>query len=226
MHLEGPDADPQRGVDVQADPHVGQPLGGALLEGAAQEHQLRDVVDQATAAFDAFNHARALEVTESFFWSFCDDYLELVKARAYDAESQQGASARAALLIALSVLHRLFAPFLPFVTEEVWSWWQEGSVHAAAWPSVEEFRAAAAEGDPAVLTATAEVLGIIRKSKSEAKLSMRAEVDRVTVRGKQAEQARLCREDLAAAGRVAELAFETSDDTELRVDVSLPETEE
>ncbi|GAA3973669.1 valine--tRNA ligase [Thermobifida alba] len=209
------------GENTAADPAaVTEPLDRSMLA------VLADVVADATAAFQDYDHTRALERTERFFWDLCDDYLELVKARAYDAESQEGASARAALLIALSVLHRLFAPFLPFVTEEVWSWWQEGSVHAAAWPSVEEFRAAAAAGDPAVLTATAEVLGIIRKTKSEAKLSMRAEVDRVTVRGKQAEQARLCREDLAAAGRVTELAFETSDDTELRVDVALPETEE
>jgi len=98
-------------------------------------------------------------------------------------------------------------------------------VHVAKWPSVEEFRAAAEAGDPAVLAATSEVLHTVRKAKSEAKLSMRAEVERVTVHGKQAEQARLCRDDLAAAGRVTTLVFETTDDAELRVDVELAPAE-
>ncbi|TDQ49573.1 valine--tRNA ligase [Actinorugispora endophytica] len=199
---------------------VTEPLDRSMLAALA------DVVEDATAAFEGYDHTRALERTERFFWDLCDDYLELVKTRAYDTESAAGASARAALLIALSALHRLFAPFLPFVADEVWSWWQDGSVHAAAWPSTGEFRAAAGDGDPAVLTATAEVLRAVRKAKSEAKLSMRAEVDRVVVRGKQAENAGLSRTDIAAAGRVGELGFETSDDAELRVEVSLPEAAE
>ncbi|GGO26383.1 valine--tRNA ligase [Microbispora rosea subsp. aerata] len=165
---------------------------------------LRAVVAEATEAFEAYDYTRALERTERFFWSFCDDYLELVKARAYDGD----ASAVAALRTALGVLLRLFAPFLPFVTEEVWSWWREGSVHRAAWPSPDELPET---GDPAVLDAVAEVLRRVRRAKSEARLSMRAEVSRLTVSGEQADLVRWAQDDLCAAGNVEEFVLEPGD---------------
>ena len=186
---------------------VTHPLDRSLLAG------LGGVVDSATAAFEDYDFARALERTESFFWSFCDDYLELVKTRAYGTDeggAPDGAttSARAALGLALSALIRLLAPFLPFVTEEVWSWWHEGSVHRAPWPSPPELDGAA--GDGAVLDTVAEVLGAVRKAKSEAGVSMRAPVAEVRVSGP-AERLAAVRaglDDLRAAGNVAEVVLE------------------
>jgi valyl-tRNA synthetase len=150
--------------------------------------RLAVVVDEATTAFEAYDYARALERTEAFFWSFCDDYLELVKTRAYGEADDPGTrSARAALAAALSVLLRLMAPVLPFVTEEVWSWWQVGSIHTAPWPTADELGVdAVGPSTPdleidVVLDMAAEVLGLIRRSKTTAKRSMRAPVATLTV---------------------------------------------
>jgi valyl-tRNA synthetase len=176
---------------------VVSPVDRALLSALAA------VVAEATVAFDAYDYARALERTEHFFWSFCDDYLELVKARAYgEGSPAEVASARAALAVALSAVLRLFAPFLPYVTEEVWSWWQEGSVHRAAWPSTDEI---SVSGDPRVLAAATEVLGAIRRAKSAAKQSIRAEVAHLAVHGPR-DLVEQVRGDLVAAGNVR--AFE------------------
>ncbi|MDX6197821.1 MAG: valyl-tRNA synthetase [Actinomycetota bacterium] len=136
----------------------------ALLEGLAQ------LAASCTEAFDGHDYARALERAEEFFWTFCDDYIELVKARAYSS-GPAADSANRALRIALDVQLRLFAPFLPFVTEEVWSWFQDGSIHHAPWP-----RPIHPGGDPEVLTTVADVLAQIRKAKSTAKVTMKTPV--------------------------------------------------
>ncbi|HYI62497.1 MAG TPA: valine--tRNA ligase [Acidimicrobiales bacterium] len=177
---------------------------------------LADLVDEATRAFDGYDYARALQRTETFFWSFCDDYLELVKTRAYgeDPDDAGAASARATLELALSVLLRLFAPVLPYATEEVWSWWQEGSVHRAPWPEAAPLRAAAGPADPLVLEVAGAVLGEVRKAKSDAKRSMRAEVATVEVVDDPARLAALeaAAHDVRDAGRIAELAWRAAAD--------------
>src|SRR5690606_37151851 len=158
--------------------------------------ELGALVEEATRAFDDFDYARALQRTEDFFWRFCDDYLELVKGRGYREGDPDAVSARVALRIALSNLLRLFAPFLPYVTDEVWSWcrgddgalpgFEAESVHRAPWPESGSLRAMAgdapgSDGIPSTLAVTAEVLGKVRKAKSDAKVSMRTDVASITV---------------------------------------------
>ncbi|MGI9023014.1 MAG: valine--tRNA ligase [Acidimicrobiales bacterium] len=189
--------------------------------------RLAEVVDEATAAFDGYDYARALERTESFFWGFCDDYLELVKSRAYGGGSEEGAaSADRALSLALSTLLRLFAPFLPYVTDEVWSWgqatlWEQGSVHRAPWPESSALRAAGAGGDPAVLDMASAVLGEVRRAKTAAQVSMRADVAHLVVRDTAERLVALSAAltDVAEAGRVG--GTSTEEATAFSVDVAL-----
>ncbi len=195
------------------DAEVTEPLDRAFL-GA-----LANVVDTATAALQAYDHTRALEVAESLFWAFCDDYVELVKERAYDgaalgepmdplaACSAGAASARAALTQALDVFLRLFAPVLPFATEEVWSWYNEGSVHRASWASSEPLRAVAGDVDVAVFTAAGAAVSALRKVKSDAKVSQRTVITSVDlhVPADVVGAVEAARADIVATGRVEQL---------------------
>jgi valyl-tRNA synthetase len=177
---------------------VTEPIDCAMLGGLAATTR------EATEAFEAYVYTGALEVTERFFWQFCDDYVELVKERAYGGRGElPGGSAKAALALALDVQLRLLAPFLPFVTEEVWSWWRDGSIHRHPWPGADDLGSAAAT-DAGMLGAAAAVLGALRGTKSAAKVSMRTEISRAEVKGPDAllTLARQAADDLRAAGRV------------------------
>ena len=182
--------------------------------------RLADVVEEATTALEQFDYARALERTEAFFWWFCDDYVELVKTRAY-GETQDSSSARVSLRRALSVLQRLLAPMLPFATEEVWSWWQSGSIHRTNWPTSNETLAGctANKDDLAELDAIYAVLAAVRRAKTEAKVSQRAEVAKlkVTSDAKTLNVLRTNIDDLRNAGALQEIEYtESSSDGESR----------
>jgi valyl-tRNA synthetase len=193
------------GFDAREDDAaITNPMDRALLA------RLADTVAIATEAFEDYNYARALEVSETFFWNFTDDYVELVKDRAYGTQGDvAAASARATLATSLSVLLRLFAPVLPFTTEEVWSWWQDGSVHRSTWPDASVVRALAADGDAALVDDVAEVLTLVRKAKSEAKVSMKADVTSASIHAPsdRLSRLRLAVADLAATGRIADVQF-------------------
>jgi valyl-tRNA synthetase len=171
-------------VAGMAPDEVTEPLDLAMLT------QLTAVVQEATSSFEAYEYQRALDAVEAFFWRFCDNYLELVKERGY-GDGPGARSARAALSTAESALLRMFAPFLPFVAEEVWSWWQKGSVHQTRWPRREDVLAAGTVIDPAPLDVISAVLSEVRKAKSEEHRSQRSPVARLVVKDNAAQLAAL-----------------------------------
>src|SRR5687768_16535761 len=197
-------------------------LAGSLTTGGVTEPldraflaNLANLVRECTSDFDAYDYARALQRTETAFWQFCDDYLELIKSRRYgDRGEAMAASANTAMLVALSTFLRLFAPFLPFVTEEVWSWWQTGSVHRSQWPVPEEIEAFATPGAGAApLVHASELLAEIRRWKSLNKVSISTPVN-VTLSFDAAayDDLPVYELDLRAAGRVQELRRVTGSD--------------
>jgi valyl-tRNA synthetase len=202
-------------------PGPGGPAGAldlAMLAG------LDAVVADATDALDRADWTAALERVERFFWSFCDDYLELVKDRAYlPAGTPAGRAARTALRGALEVQVRLLAPYLPYACEEVWSWWRDGSVHLAPWPE-----AAGVAADQRPLEAASLVIAAIRRAKSQARLPLRTPVARAEVAGPPdwLGAVRSAEADLAAAGRVAAFGYRErpdADGLEVRVELAAPE---
>ncbi len=192
---------------------VTNPLDVAMLA------TLRNVVADATSAFEAYDYTSALETAEQFFWTFCDDYIELVKERAY-SDGDGAKSAKAALQHALDVQLRLLAPFLPYVTEETWSWFRDGSIHRASWPVVDELPEASTD----LMADVADALIAIRGAKSQAKVSMRTEVTKAAFRGPEdvVERLQAIEEDLRAVGRiVGEVTWAAEPEEQLAVDVEL-----
>ena len=195
---------------------VTQSVDHALLNKLAQ------VVETATTSFEKYDYTRALEVAETFFWAFTDDYVELVKERTYGNQGEVAAnSARAALGITTHTLLKLFAPFIPFVTEEVWSWWQEGSIHLQSWPKSSEIITNKSTGIDALNNVT-WILSEVRKVKTENKQSMKAEVKTLEIWAKAdvIEQVKDAQKDLIAAGNIKDLKLNVSD-SDIKVKVEL-----
>jgi valyl-tRNA synthetase len=199
------------GIGDHGDGEITDPVDRAMVA------RLDAVVAEATSAFEGYDYARVLERVEAFFWWFCDDYVELVKGRAYGSRGEEAAtSARAALRQALGALQRLLAPTLPFAAEEVWSWWHDGSVHVEPWP---EATGAAGDEPEVDLDAISEILGRVRRAKTEAKVSQRATVSRLVIRTPSGRAVEPAQDDLVDALTVTEL--EVVDAEELDVDVTV-----
>jgi valyl-tRNA synthetase len=209
---------------------VTEPVDQALLL------ELADVVRDATAAFDNYDHTKALELSERFFWGFTDDYLELVKERAYEqggVSAAQQSSAVLALRQALHTMLRLFAPFLPFATDEVWAWWQNtdsslaNSIHLQPWPTAEELTTGLDASNHGLLTLAGIALGGVRKAKSDAKVSMKAVVESAVLQAPAAvlTTLRLIDSDVRSVGKIQDLAYQEGDELAV-IDVIMAPVEE
>ena len=200
---------------------VTEPVDVAMID------QLLQVALRAEAAFERNDYRGALVEVETFFWHYCDDYVELVKSRAY-GDTEHAASAQAALAQGLSILQRLLAPFVPFVAEEAWSWTHTDSVHRQPWPGGRADAAGVAlrSGETPVdaFEFATDVLRRIRRAKTERQLGMRTPVTQLTVSGT-AEQLAAFRAgapDVRAAGSVEKVDEITVDDAAaLGVEVEL-----
>jgi valyl-tRNA synthetase len=180
---------------------------------------LARLVASATKKLDEYDYASALSDIEKSFWNFCDDYIELVKARRYgDFGPESASSANGALLVALETYLRLFAPYLPFVTEEVWSWWRPGTVHKASWPSAESLERTGG-GAAARFYADAQVVNAeIRREKSLQGMKIKTPVKvTITADAEMVSSLRTVQREIASAN-TATISFEQGD--ALRVSVA------
>ena len=192
---------------------------------------LAKLVEESTQDLDDYNYTRVLERTETFFWGFCDDYLELVKGRRYgDQGDALAASANGTLLTTLSVVLRLLAPFLPFAAEEVWSWWRPGSIHTSKWPTPEEVLVASAPAEPdpyavKALQFASQVLGAVRKKKSEEQRPLKTPVSRIVISAPEDELALLpdVERDVCASGLIQRIETRVSEALQIDVELAPPE---
>ena len=188
---------------------VTEPIDRAMLSA------LSEVVAQAGKAFESYDHTKALELTETFFWNFTDDYLELVKERAYgqDTSPEAQASAVLALRISLHTQLRLLAPFIPFATEEAWNWWQEGSIHRTTWPLASELEGFTQSQSASMLKTASDALVGVRKAKSDQQLSMKAEITSLTISAPEdkLQELKQLESDLRSVGKIEKISFVAGD---------------
>lgn len=165
-----------------------------LKEASGYEQHITEPMDQswmkkvsstmafATKALEMHDYASALETIEGRFWDFCDNYLEIVKARAYSANNQ---SAVATLMKTMDTFIRAFAPFCPFITEEVyqsrpWHKDKEQSLHTKPWPRSDEFENIQAE-NPILYDSASQIISDIRKAKTTANKTQKTPVTAVEI---------------------------------------------
>jgi valyl-tRNA synthetase len=204
---------------LQGEPHdgpVSEPLDRGMLQNLAV------TVDDATAELGNYEYAKALAKIEAFFWDFCDNYVEAAKSRRYgDFGPEAAASASTAMRLALSVLLRLLAPYLSFVTDEVWSWTNSGSIHRAEWPVRDEIVRVSGTDTSAqrAVAHVTEALNVIRKGKVDSKVSIGTPVQQIVYSSTDEAIAclKLVERDLKAASRTDALILRAAAESSVEI---------
>jgi valyl-tRNA synthetase len=144
-------------------------------------NELNKVIDSSTENFKNYEYSRAKNDAESFFWkSFCDNYMEIVKYRIYNGSDDEKESAKYVLYNSLLSITKMMAPITPFITEEVFQKFfkkdqKSMSIHISDWPVKIKI---SSDGDyEKSWSKFIDILEYVRKAKSEAKKSMKAEIN-------------------------------------------------
>ena len=190
-------------------------------------HKFNELIKFATESFDQYEYAKAKFAIDNFFWTtFCDYYLEMCKDRLYNVQVHGEDAKRSAQYtlhhVLLGIL-KLWAPFLPHITEEIYQTHytkKEGSasIHVSRWPIFNEnwvFEKEAESGDLAV-----ELIGAVRKAKAEKKWSMGKEFSKLTIACPELTEKKLelVMVDVKTTVRAKEIDFEEGEELEVALE--------
>lgn len=175
--------------------------------------ELETIVQDVSGDYQQYRFSEGLKRTEDFFYkSFTDIYLELAKARlkGLSGSGRAGNSAAVTLQRALSILLRLFAPVMPFITEEIWSWVyaeQEGtdSIHISPWPTDSDFEDLHETDGSNSFNDAAVLMHRIFKIRAEKKMPNTDVLDSFGIGENELEKAAAFLEDVKAACRVRDV---------------------
>ncbi len=181
------------GIDINADyiTSITNPLDRAWIV------KMANAITISRKSFEANDYVAALEATEKLFWDFCDNYLEIVKGRAY---SQENTSAVATLMLSIDLFCLMFAPFLVFITEEVYQmrpWGNDTkSIHAHSYPNADKYKSMGENYD--LYTVIVSVVEQARKVKAGQQCSVKTPITSITIVGRESDvkYIQLAQEDL------------------------------
>ena len=205
-------------------------------------HHLLNQYQLVTKHLEEFRYSQALDLIEKSFWLFCDNYLELVKTRAYQLkDKEEGQSAIYALDMSLYLFIKMLAPYMPYTTESLWIQKyssESSSVHISSWDldqtSINHFHQTVKtsflpEKDPfsflsSLLSFVFDIVEQVRAGKSSQQKSLSASLKELNIQGT-AHQKKifdLCKSDVAATCKVhpENMVFivHSSEDKSLKVD--------
>jgi valyl-tRNA synthetase len=142
-----------------------------------------------TNHFKNYEYQKAKQELEKLFWNdFCDNYLEIIKNRIYNKEGDEKISAQHTLYNSFLNILKLFAPIVPFITEEIYQEFflknpirisnkkLEKSIHISKWPISKKDKL-----ENNKLEIFCDILTKVRQAKSEAKKSMKSQIE-LTIR--------------------------------------------